>query len=226
MKNLKTSISVLAMSGLIFTSCMDENKSKDMKDMDEENKVEMNSEKEDMLKENTSNSDTEQMMAYNKVTSVDGEVVERSINNDVKALQISGWDGFNELSIEMKKLEDADLNTMQTALPNFESTIASLSTTRPEWMMTEEISEDIEDLQKEYKALMSSDNTNEKKYKRDLEEVNEAYDDLVEEINETFDTYVKINRKANEKLNKNVDNAREKYNKEINKLNEVADDKK
>lgn len=226
MKNLKTSISVLAMSGLIFTSCMDENKSKDMKDMDEENKVEMNSEKEDMLKENTSNSDTEQMMAYNKVTSVDGEVVERSINNDVKALQISGWDGFNKLSIEMKKLEDADLNTMQTALPNFESTIASLSTTRPEWMMTEEISEDIEDLQKEYKALMSSDNTNEKKYKRDLEEVNEAYDDLVEEINETFDTYVKINRKANEKLNKNVDNAREKYNKEINKLNEVADDKK
>ncbi|APX99460.1 hypothetical protein [Lacinutrix venerupis] len=226
MKNLKTSISVLAMSGLIFTSCMDENKSKDMKDMDEENKVEMNSEKEDMLKENTSNSDTEQMMAYNKVTSVDGEIVERSINNDVKALQISGWDGFNKLSIEMKKLEDADLNTMQTALPNFESTIASLSTTRPEWMMTEEISEDIEDLQKEYKALMSSDNTNEKKYKRDLEEVNEAYDDLVEEINETFDTYVKINRKANEKLNKNVDNAREKYNKEINKLNEVADDKK
>lgn len=226
MKNLKTSISVLAMSGLIFTSCMDENKSKDMKDMDEENKVEMNSEKEDMLKENTSNSDTEQMMAYNKVTSVDGEVVERSMNNDVKALQISGWDGFNELSIEMKKLENADLNTMQTALPNFESTIASLSTTRPEWMMTEEISEDIEDLQKEYKALMSSDNTNEKKYKRDLEEVNEAYDDLVEEINETFDTYVKINRKANEKLNKNVDNAREKYNKEIDKLNEVADDKK
>lgn len=226
MKNLKTSISVLAMSGLIFTSCMDENKSKDMKDMDEENKVEMNSEKEDMLKENTSNYDTEQMMAYNKVTSVDGEVVERSMNNDVKALQISGWDGFNELSIEMKKLENADLNTMQTALPNFESTIASLSTTRPEWMMTEEISEDIEDLQKEYKALMSSDNTNEKKYKRDLEEVNEAYDDLVEEINETFDTYVKINRKANEKLNKNVDNAREKYNKEIDKLNEVADDKK
>jgi len=234
MKNLKITVLTLALSGLAFTSCKDdkENNSREIVE------VEMSSEMDSKLKQEaedktrSANSVSNKAMAsINKVTTKDGITVERSINNTVNAMQISGWSGFNTLSIEMKKLEGADFKTIKAALPSVASTINSLNTTRPDWMKTEEISEDIEDLQKEYKELMSKDNTNDRKYKRDLEELNEAYDDLVEEINETFDKYVKINRKALEEYNEEIeddgdlDDAREEYNEEIKKLNKVADDK-
>ena len=231
MKNLKITLSALALSGLALTSCMDEKKSKDA-DMD---KVEMNAQKENKSKMEGSHSDAEKMMAHkkgNKMRSKDGKVVERSMNVDVNAMQISGWSGFNTLSVEMKNLEGADLNTMKAALPNFKNTIASLQSTRPEWMMTEEITEDIEDVQKEYNEYIKEQNSKEKNVKENIEELNEAYDDLVEEINETFDKYVKINRKAREEYREemeddgDIDDAREEYNEEIKKLNKVADDKK
>jgi len=236
MRNLKLKLSILALSGLVFTSCMDEKKATELDASG--NEIELNSKTgdnpklKDKLGTKTEKSRTNKTMVYNKVTSKDGKVVERSMNNEVHAMQISGWSGFNTLSIEMKKLENADFNTIKAALPNFDKTIASLDPTRPDWMKTREIGKDIADVQKEYKALMSKDNTNDRKYKRDLEELNEAYDDLVEEINETFDKYVKINRKANEEYSEEIeddgdlDDAREEYNEEIKKLNKVADDKK
>ncbi|WP_452222926.1 hypothetical protein [Lacinutrix chionoecetis] len=230
MKNLKISIAVLALSGFAFTSCMDEKKS----DKTEAEKMEMNSEMENNSDDKTRamNNDTEEMMASNiRMTSKDGKIVERSMNNDVKAMQISGWESFNTLSVEMKKLEGMDMMKMKTAMPNFANTIATLNTTRPEWMMTEEISEDVEDLQKEYNELIADKTADTEEYRENLEEVNEAYDDLVEEINETFDKYVKINRKANEEYMEEakdgeMEDAREEYNEEIKNLDKVANDKK
>ena len=219
MKNFKTIFLALSFLGLVFTSCMDEKSEK--KDTDQ---TEINSE----LKNNTEkniNNDEKMMVSNNNSMAI------RTTNNDVKAMQISGWSSFNELSIEMKKLENADFSKMKTTLPMFEKTIASLNSTRPEWMMTEEIREDVEDVQKEYNELIADKNAGEKEYKENIEELNEAYDDLVEEINETFDEYVKINRKANEEYREEakdgeMEDAREEYNEEIKKLNEITDDKK
>jgi len=235
MKNFKRLLGIITISSLTIMSCIDEKKSDTLDTDNAETEVSLNSSKNSKTMTSDADSDTKSTTAYNninKVISKDGNNVERSIDNEIKAMQISGWSGFNTLSKEMKKLEGANLATMKTTLPKFANTIASLKTTRPDWMKTEEIGEDIEDLQKEYKELMSKNNTNDRKYGRDLEELNEAYDDLVEEINETFDKYVKINRKANEEYMEeinddgDIDDAREEYNEEIKKLEKVADEKK
>lgn len=233
MKNLKNAIGLLTITGLLFTSCMDDKKNNQSNMTDSETsqdaKLEANS------KAMSSNSDkmmiNKNVSDGNTTTTKSGDVVTRSINTKVNAMQISGWDGFNKLSIQMKKIEDADFNTKSAAIPNMGSIIASLQNTRPDWMKTEEITEDIEDVQKEYNEYIKEQNGKEKRNVRNLEELNEAYDDLVEEINETFDKYVKINRKANEEYKEeimddgDVDDAREEYNEEIKKLNKVADDK-
>lgn len=227
MKNLKITVAAIAISGLAFTSCMNDKKSKDA---DADN-MEMNTELNTETNTNITLSEKGEMMASNnKVVSKDGITVERSMNNDVKAMQISGWNSFNDLSIEMKKLEGADFAKMKTTLPNISSTIAALNTNRPDWMMTEEIREDVEDLQKEYNEFVEERNGKEKEVNENIEEVNEAYADLVEEINETFDMYVKINRNAIEEYNEEakdgeMEDAKEEYNEEIKKLNKIADDK-
>ena len=234
MKNLKNAIGLTVITGLLVTSCMDDKKNNQSDITDSETnqdaKLEANS--------NAMYSNSDKLVANNKnrsdgntATTKTGNVVTRSVNTKVNAMQISGWDGFNKLSIEMKKIEGADFKTKSTAIPNMGPIIASLQSTRPDWMKTEEITEDIEDVQKEYNEYINEQNGKDKRNVRNLEELNEAYDDLVEEINETFDKYVKINRKANEEYKEEImddgdlDDAREEYNEEIKKLNKVADDK-
>lgn len=240
MRNLKSTIGILSIVGLAFTSCMD-NKKENQANTDE---VEMKSEMDSKTninskgetKRQTVKSASGKLMASNdtanSMITKEGKTVERSMSNSVNAMQISGWDSFNALSIEMKKLEGAEYNTVKSTLPKFGKTIASLNTTRPDWMKTEEIREDIEDVQKEYSEFIEEQNEKEKEVKENIEELNEAYSDLVEEINETFNTYVKINRKATEEFREEMqddgdtDDAREEYNEEIKKLKKVADDKK
>ncbi|MEL0644665.1 hypothetical protein V6251_09745 [Olleya sp. Ti.3.14] len=234
MTNLKNVIGLTVITGLLVTSCMDDKKNNQSDITDSETNQEVTLE----ANSNAMYSNSDKLVANNKnrsdgntATTKTGNVVTRSVNTKVNAMQISGWDGFNKLSIEMKKIEGADFNTKSAAIPNMGSIIASLQSTRPDWMKTEEITEDIEDVQKEYNEYIKEQNGKEKRNVRNLEELNEAYDDLVEEINETFDKYVKINRKANEEYKEeimddgDVDDAREEYNEEIKKLNKVADDK-
>lgn len=238
MKNLKKTIGLLTLTGVLFTSCMDEKKSNNFEEITD-SEMNQNSNVEQELQSKTSS--TDKMLATNSndlksksnnMTTTSGAVVSRTLNTKVNAMQISGWDAFNTLSIEMKKLEGTDFATKFAAIPNLEATIATLQSTRPDWMKTEEITEDIEDVQKEYKEYIEEQNGKDKRNVRNLEELNEAYDDLVEEINETFDKYVTINRKANEEFREemeddgDIDDAREEYNEEIKNLNKVADDKK
>ncbi|MBL7559296.1 hypothetical protein JAO71_05705 [Olleya sp. YSTF-M6] len=238
MKNLKKTIGLLTLTGVLFTSCMDEKKNNNSEEITD-SEMNQNANVAQELKSKTSS--TDKMLATNSndlnsksntITTTSGAVVNRTLNTKVNAMQISGWDAFNTLSIEMKKLEGADFTTKSAAIPNLEATIATLHSTRPDWMKTEEITEDIEDVQKEYNEFIKEQNGKDKRNVRNLEELNEAYDDLVEEINETFDEYVTINRKANEEFREemeddgDIDDAREEYNEEIKKLNKVADDKK
>lgn len=231
MKNLKFTLVVVLLSGFSMTSCVDEDAKRaeaEAQQAEMELKAEMR--KDSIEAENTARLERE--MVANNRTTINGISYVRSMDNDVKAMQISGWDGFNTLSIEMKKLEGADMMTVKSTLPSLAKTIAALKTTRPEWMMTEEISEDIKDLEKEYNEYLKEKNAKEKEVNENIEEINEAYADLVEEINETFDKYVKINRKAIEEYNEemqddgDVDDAIEEYNEEIKKMDKVADDKK
>ncbi|WAC03635.1 hypothetical protein N7U66_09335 [Lacinutrix neustonica] len=231
MKNLKYTLGMLIFLGLAVSSCVDEASKKaeaEAQQAEMELKAEMR--KDSIEAEKTARLERE--MVANNRTTINGISYVRSMDNEVKALQISGWDGFNSLSIEMKKLEGADMMTMKSTLTSLAKTIAAVKTTRPEWMMTEEISEDIKDLEKEYNEFLKEKNAKEKEVIENMEEINEAYADLVEEINETFDKYVKINRKANEEYNEEMqddgdtDDAIEEYNEEIKKLDKVADDRK
>lgn len=155
--------------------------------------------------------------------------------NDTGTVGISGWEAYNELSAGMTSLDGADFIVTKNTIKHIGNAVNTLGTTRPDWMNTEEINEDIEDVQKEYGELITgTQNWNEKEYKENLEELAEKYEDLREEADETYMEYVKINRQAYEEANEEKaskairvqnDDAREEYGEEVKELVEVRDGK-
>lgn len=221
MKNLKLIPFAVAIALVGFTSCADEKK---------DNKI---------VEENTLQNETEVLRGdvknVNEINEMEAKkmanMVDSNVFTEYKSTGIvKGWAALNDLNTGMKSLSGKDYVSSKKMAGNLAATINDLTLTRPDWLKTEEISEDIADLEKDYKKLMSEDNTNEDKFRRDLEEVNEQYEDLVEEVNETIERYMEISRDATEDYIDEMKDgdpkkAQEELDKGMKKMEKVADDK-
>ena len=147
---------------------------------------------------------------------------------DTGTIGLSNWSAFNTLAKDMTALDGATYRKTRKIVKGMGITVALLDDTRPMWMNTEEINEDIADFQKEYNELISDKKLTEKEYRENLEEVAEKFEDLREEADEVFMEYVKINRKANEEYREeakdgDLEDAKEEYKEQIKELKEVRD---
>ena len=97
-------------------------------------------------------------------------------SNDESAISIMGWSEFNAINKDLRNLKDKDYN---------------LANTVPSSLKTEEVLEDISDLQEEYTKLINEKNAPLKNVKQNIEELVEKFDDLREELNETVEDYIK-----------------------------------
>ncbi|MBF4983589.1 hypothetical protein FNJ87_04345 [Nonlabens mediterrranea] len=142
---------------------------------------------------------------------------------------VSNWTSFNTLSNHMYLLEGANLEQTKMLVSKMGRNIMLLDDTMPSWVNTEEIREDVADVQKEYKELIARD-TDQKEFKEDLEELTEQYEDLREELKEVTMEYIETLEEAHEARKDEIEKgnyhkAQEKYNKEINELNTISENK-
>ncbi|WP_298955961.1 hypothetical protein [uncultured Nonlabens sp.] len=146
---------------------------------------------------------------------------------------VSGWSSFNTLSNHVYMLEGQDFTTTREIIPLMSSNIMILDDTIPEWLMTEEIMEDVKDVQKDYVELMKGTKMSSHEFKENLEEVIEQYEDLREEVGETVEKYNNVQADAMEEYmeeiesdrsyRKNMRDASEEYEEEIKGLNKITD---
>lgn len=146
---------------------------------------------------------------------------------------VSGWSSFNTLSNHVYMLEGKDFTTTREIIPLMSSNIMILDDTIPEWLMTEEIMEDVKDVQKDYVELMKGTKMSSHEFKENLEEVIEQYEDLREEVGETVEKYNNVQADAMEEYmeeiesdrsyRKNMRDASEEYEEEIKGLNKITD---
>lgn len=152
-----------------------------------------------------------------------------SIVYNLDAKGIVGFDDWVNYTVVNAELTDIKrLNYVTTAqrVTNMNFRMANLGNTIPVWLKTEEVMEDVADIQKEYKELIEEENASEEEMKENLEELSEKFDDLKEELDETVNKYIKIQESAiqefNEEIKKGkIDAAIEEYNEEIKKLNKI-----
>ena len=152
---------------------------------------------------------------------------------NVDAYGIAGFDDWSDYTVVNYELADMKRNNFITtkdriSLMNYR--VANLSNTIPSWLKTEEVMEDVADIQKEYLELIKDTDASENEIKENLEELSEKFDDLKEELDETVAEYVKIHEEAIEEFNEEISKGKieaaiEEYEEEIKKMNKIVEKK-
>ena len=239
MKSIKiNSIKLFALaftaSSFMFFSC----------DTPKKNTTE-NNEISEVIKTEKDNLEVEKEIAEGDVERMnmkEGEVITRSykikeqtpIVYNLDANGIAGfddWKDFTVVNYELAEIRKSNYVTTSQRIKNMNYRIANLGNTIPSWLKTEEVMEDVADIQKEYLELIKESNAPEKEVKENLEELSEKFDDLKEELDETVAEYVKIHESAIEEFNEEfkkgkIEAAIEEYNEEIKKLDKIIEKKK
>ncbi|MBU3011051.1 hypothetical protein KO506_06530 [Polaribacter vadi] len=225
MNSVRVAAIVLTLSNFMLVSCdtpkknnMDEAKEEiaELVDMDKDNlDVEMESD----LAEDEVKTRTYKMKEK-----------ETPIVYDLDARGISGfndWADYTVVNYELTNLRKVDYVTTRERIQNMNYRIANLGNTIPAWLKTEEVMEDVQDIQDEYLELIEDQDASEKEMQENLEELSEKFDDLKEELDETVNEYIKIHEEAIEEFNEEIkkgkfDAAIEEYNEEIKKLDKIV----
>ena len=132
------------------------------------------------------------------------------------------WKDFTIVNTELAKVSNTNFVTTSEKLNRLNYKVANLRNSIPAYLKTEEVMEDVADIQKEYLELISEKNASEKEIKENLEEFNEQFDDLKEELDETLKMYLDTKKDAIEEFNEKMDEGKlneaiEEYNEEMKK---------
>ena len=100
------------------------------------------------------------------------------ISNDESAISINGWSEFNAINKDLLNLKDKEYNITIESLEGLNGAITNLANTVPSSLKTEEVLEDIRDVQEEYTKLINEKNAPLKNVKQNIEELVEKFDDL------------------------------------------------
>jgi len=222
MRTIKNFTTLCAITGLLLMSCGNDAKTSDKTTTETSNNLELDEKVETLYNGTEDNEEKPESMAMNDGT---------TFSHDAKKednLSLENWTSYNKLSTEVVKFQDPNYKIDFSKLSDLGQTIENLGSTVPKFLKTEEVMEDVADIQKEYKELMAEHNAPDKEKRENLEELSEQFDDFNEELNETIDKYVKINEKAlkeyNKKLKKgDVKAAQKEYDEQIKKQHKIAD---
>jgi len=226
MKTMNKITTVFAIAGLTLMSCGNDKKNASYTEDRDNTDTEIKTETPSI--DNEEHTD-ENVIMTREYAMNDGREITYDFNS--KGLQsLNNWSDFNTLSYEMAEIEAVDFSSTNDRILNWDGVISNLGNTIPEWLKTEEVMEDIDDIQKEYKELIAEKNASQKEQKENLEELSEQFADLREELNETIDRYMNVNEEAIEEFNEEmkkgkVEAAKEEYQEEIKKLDDIADQK-
>ena len=226
-KNIKLIAGTLIVSTFMFMSC--DNKTK--KDVDTETEiVEVEIE--------TTDKNNNKVEFDEKEIEIKDEVKTRTYkmkdgtnivyNFDTKGIVgFDDWSDYTVVNAELEGFRKVNYVTTPDRVRNLNYRIANLGNTIPAWLKTEEVMEDVADIQKEYLELIKESNASEKEMRENLEELSEKFDDLKEELDETVAKYTKIHEDAIEEFNEEIKKGKieaaiEEYNEEIKKMDKIV----
>ncbi|AQS94763.1 hypothetical protein BXQ17_12040 [Polaribacter sp. BM10] len=226
MNSIKLFVTALTVSSFMLVSC--DNTKKKTEEAKEE-VAEMVDSAEEGLEEGVNEMDEEMEVKTRTYKMKDGTAI--VYNLDEKGIVgFDDWSDYTVVNSELAEIRKTNYVTTAQRVRNMNYRIANLGNTIPAWLKTEEVMEDVADVQKEYLELIEDADASESEMKENLEELSEKFDDLREELDETVEEYTKINESAIEEFNEEfkkgkIDAAIEEYNEEIKKLDKMIEKK-
>ncbi len=131
---------------------------------------------------------TEKAKEYN-IDLNDGTTVVYN-SKDEAAITINDWTEFNQINNTLNNLEEVDYVVPMERLESLNSAIINLANSVPSSLKTEEVLEDIADIQEEFTKLINEKYEPLDNVKQNIEELVEKFYDLREELNEIVEAYI------------------------------------
>ena len=124
----------------------------------------------------------------NTIELSDGTTINYDYNEET-VVAVNNWSDYNSANDVLWNLEDKNYEVSIVSLENLDGAIANLQNSIPNSLKTEEVLEDISDVQEEYTTLIKERNEPQKNVNQNIEELVEKFDDLREELSETIEDY-------------------------------------
>ena len=124
----------------------------------------------------------------NTIELSDGTTINYDYNKET-VVAVNNWSDYNSANDVLWNLEDKNYEVSIASLENLDGAIANLQNSIPNSLKTEEVLEDISDVQEEYTTLIKERNEPQKNVNQNIEELVEKFDDLREELSETIEDY-------------------------------------
>ncbi|MHB0754865.1 hypothetical protein [Polaribacter sp. M15] len=203
--SVKTMLMLLILSSIILTSC---NKTKNKTEIEDKKEVSkaIKVEKDNVdvkVKNEDFNTNQIKTRTYKLKDRATPIVYDLDINGVVG---FDDWEDFTTVNNELVNIRKSNEPNTKERIESLNYRVANLRNTIPDWLQTEEVLEDVADVQKEYLELISEKYVSENEMKENLEEVYEKFDDLKEELYETIETYIKAHEDVIEEFNEEIRN--------------------
>ncbi len=101
----------------------------------------------------------------------------------------SSWNAYNVANIQVHQVENLEFNSSVDRIENLQKNISTLSSTIPDWLETNEVLKEIEDVKEEYATLLNEKDKSTKDIRENWEELSNEFDDLRAELSETVKDY-------------------------------------
>jgi DNA-binding NarL/FixJ family response regulator len=159
---------------------------------------------------NNVESETSETITYSKeqATEMANDFESNVVVKDGKIISIKGYDGYSRLQSNWSDLQKANISDMKMKSESLRSSFNEFKSTIPSYLRVDDVNDAIRDVEKElkeYETEMVGNKATEKNNRENMEEIQEAFDDLEKEMIQ-----------ARQKFIDNKEDAMEEYMEEIN----------
>jgi len=101
----------------------------------------------------------------------------------------TSWNAYNVANTQVHQVENLDYNSSVQRIENLKKNISKLSSTIPDWLETNKVLKEIEDVKEEYATLLKEKDKSTQDIRENWEDLSEEFDDLRQELSETIKDY-------------------------------------
>ncbi|MEP0480383.1 MAG: hypothetical protein ABJD23_09215, partial [Nonlabens sp.] len=152
---------------------------------------------------------------------------------DGKIVSIKGYDAYDNLRISFADLKESNTADMKMKSESLRASFNSFKTSIPAYLRVDDVNDAIEDVEKEikeYEEEMVGEKASEKNNKENMEEIQEAFDDLEKEMIQAREKFIDNKKDAMEEYMEEINSSRnqtttERYLDATEEYNEEMKDK-
>lgn len=109
--------------------------------------------------------------------------------DDYGTYSFSNWNSYNIININVHRAEDIDYKTSRDKIHYLNEHMSNLQETIPNWLKTEDILEDVKDVQEKYKILLKESGESTAKVRENWQMLTENFNDLREDLSDIVEDY-------------------------------------